>query len=61
MKMVNILKLPRSSMNSAGRHGVVEMYHAGHPNGLTLSHLALKVQPQETHSIVLKKKVTTRY
>jgi hypothetical protein len=33
----------------------------GHPNGLIPSHLALKVQPQETHSIVLKKKVTTTY
>ncbi|MDX6531182.1 MAG: hypothetical protein QOH41_3472 [Blastocatellia bacterium] len=33
----------------------------GHPNGLIPSHLALKVAPQETHSIVLKKKVTTRY
>ena len=33
----------------------------GHPNGLIPSHLALKVAPQETHSIVLTKKVTTRY
>jgi len=30
-------------------------------NGLIVSHLALKVAPQETHSIVLKKKVTTTY
>ena len=30
-------------------------------NGLIVSHLALKVPPQETHSIVLKKKVTTTY
>jgi hypothetical protein len=30
-------------------------------NGLIPSHLALKVPPQETHSIVLKKKVTTTY
>jgi hypothetical protein len=30
-------------------------------NGLISGHLALKVQPQVTHSIVLKKKVTTTY
>ena len=33
----------------------------GHPNGLIPSHLGLKVAPQETHPIVLKKKVTTTY
>ena len=30
-------------------------------NGLISGHLALKVTCQETHSIVLKKKVTTTY
>jgi len=30
-------------------------------NGLISGHLALKVSRQETHSIVLKKKVTTTY
>jgi hypothetical protein len=33
----------------------------GHPNGLISGHLAVNVIPQKTHSIVLKKKIATRY
>jgi len=33
----------------------------GHPNGLISGHLAVNVFPQKTHSIVLKKKIATRY
>ena len=51
-----------NSPKPLGRVGrVANSGRLGHPNGLIPSHLALKVAPQETHSIVLKKKVTTRY
>jgi hypothetical protein len=33
----------------------------GHPNGLISDHLGVNVFPQKTHSIVLKKKIATRY
>ena len=38
-----------------------QIFVAPYPNGLIPSDLALKVMPQETHSIALKKKMTTTY
>jgi len=40
---------------------VANLRRLGHPNGLIHRHLGLKVAPQETHCIALKKKMTTRY
>jgi len=38
-----------------------QIFVAPHLNGLISSHLALKVMPQQIHSIALKKKMTTTY
>jgi hypothetical protein len=51
----------RQSRSPATQQPLSNSDALGHPNGLISGHLAVNVIPQKTHSIVLKKKIATRY
>jgi len=60
---INILLLRRKRVWLRLHRAVLrwQIFVASRLNGLIPSNLALKVMPQEIHSIALKKKMTTTY